>query len=248
MTDQGPQEPPRGRRARGSVDPGPEYPGDRPRRAYPPSQYPEIVPGQRRRAAPGDSQAAQDYPGPPGNRGRLAGDASSGHGRAAPPGESAAGYGPRTPAGASSPGYGRPRHLPTMGVPGRPGRQPAATTGRAHPGSRHLAGPAARVRRRAGTDVPVHQATGPAATHDPPPQAKDPVTPGPPRRPQHPVRSPAGRVIFMPTAVPGVVRGPRPTRHPIVAGDAAVTLRCRPVGRDRRVVRCRPVGRAWTAT
>ena len=193
------------------------------------------------------------------------------------------------------------RHLPTMGVPGRPGRQRAATTGRAHPGSRHLAGPAARVRQRAGTDVPVHQATGPAATHDPPPQAKDPVTPGPPRRakrppvrdgertlaraggvtrrppradrmipggmradamrvadasrppggagrPQHPVRSPAGRVIFMPTAVPGVVRGPRPTRYPIVAGDAAVTLRCRPAGRDRRVVRCRPVGRAWTAT
>ena len=78
--------------------------------------------------------------------------------------------------------------------------------------------------------------------------------------PQHPVRSPAGRVTFMLTAVPGVVRGRRPTRHPIVAADAAVTLRCRPVGHCRAVVRCRPVGRcrvvvrfrpagrAWTAT
>ena len=53
MTHQGPQQPRRGRRARGSVHPGPEYPGDLPRRAYPPSQYPETVPGQRRRAAPG---------------------------------------------------------------------------------------------------------------------------------------------------------------------------------------------------
>lgn len=66
--------------------------------------------------------------------------------------------------------------------------------------------------------------------------------------PQHPVRSPAGRVIFMPTAIPGVVRGLRPTRPPIVAGDAVVTLRYRPVGPGRVVVRYRLGGPAWTAT
>ena len=106
MTDESPQQPPRGRRARGSVDPGPEYPGDLPRRAYPPSQYPEKVPGQRWRPVPGDPQAAQGYPAPPGTRGRLAGDAAPGQGRAGPPGEPAVGYGPRTPAGESSSGYG----------------------------------------------------------------------------------------------------------------------------------------------
>jgi hypothetical protein len=105
MTDESPQQPPRGRRARGSVDPGPEYPGDLPGRAYPPSQYPDPVPGQRRRPVPGDPQAARGYPAPPGTRGRLAGDAAPGQGRAGPPGESAVGYGPRTPAGESS-GYG----------------------------------------------------------------------------------------------------------------------------------------------
>ena len=250
MTDQGPQEPRRGRRARGSVDPGPEYPGHRPRRAYPPSQYPETVPGQRRRAAPGDSQAAQDYPGPPGNRGRLAGDASSGHGRAAPPGESAVGYGPRTPAGSSSPGYGRPGQ--TAGGYGRARAPGNGTRGYAHP----------------------------------PPQAKDPVTPGPPRRatapgqgrgtarrgpgsyPAAPPRGPhdpgrdvggrdesrtraglrRGRPAAAPREEPGGLRdfyadrGPRsgarpaPDQAPDRRQNAAVTLRCR------------PVGRAWTAT
>src|SRR5450755_1714433 len=106
MTDEGPQEPPRGRRARSSVDPGPEYPGDLPRRPYPPPQYPEIVPGQRRRAAPGDAQAAQDYPAPPSSRGRLAEDTASGNGRAAPPAESTPRWTGRP--GETAGGYGRP--------------------------------------------------------------------------------------------------------------------------------------------
>ena len=218
MTDEGPQQPPRGRRARGSVDPGSDYPGDLPRRAYPPPQYPESVPGQRSRAAPGDPQAAQDYPAPPGTRGRLAGDAAPGHGRAGPPGESAAGYGPRTPAGSRRPvmaGW----HPRTMGGPDHPGRRPAATTRRAHPGSRHLAGLAVRARRRVGTDLPVRRARQPpvrdaertparagGATRRPPradrtlrpgcgraragPRAERPGRAG---GPQHPVRSPAGR-------------------------------------------------------
>ena len=215
------------------------------------------------------------------------------------------------------------RHPRIMGGRGRPESRPAATTGQAHPESRHLAGPAARVRRRAVSDVPVHRATGPAATHAPS-QAKCPVTPGPLRRarqplvrdgertparaggvtrrlphadrtmpgaitagamradasrarggaggPQYPVRSPAGRVILMPTVIPGVGQGLRPTRHPIVAGDAGVNLRYRRAGRCRVVVRFRlvgryrrgvrfrpvsqgrrsvrfgPVGRAWTVT
>ena len=41
MSDQGPQEPPRGRRARGSVDPGAAHPGEQARGGYPPPQYPE---------------------------------------------------------------------------------------------------------------------------------------------------------------------------------------------------------------
>ena len=130
MTDEGPQEPPRGRRARGSVDPGPGYPGDLPRRAYPPPQYPGEMPGQRGRAVPGDSQAAPGYPAPPGGRGRLA-DAAPGLGRAAAPGESAVGYGPRTPAasygragapGQGARGYTRPAAPGDVsGYPRRPG-------------------------------------------------------------------------------------------------------------------------------
>jgi hypothetical protein len=50
------------------------------------------------------------------------------------------------------------------------------------------------------------------------------LAPGGAGGPQPPARSPAGRVIFMPTAVPGVVSGLRPTRRPIVAGGTAVTL------------------------
>ena len=185
MTDEGPQKPPRGRRARGSADPGPDYAGDLPRRTYPSPQYPEIVPGQRRRAGPGDSQAAQDYPAPPGNRGRLAEDAASGHGRAAPPGESPVGYGPRTPAGEYSSGYGRAAAPADYGRAGTPGESARGYDRAGASGSRHLAGPAARVRRRAVSDVPVHRATGPAATHAPP-QAKCPVTPGPLRRARQP--------------------------------------------------------------
>ena len=148
MTDEGPQGPPRGRRARGSADPEPGYPGDLPRRAYPSPQYPEAAPGRRRRAAPGDRQAAPGYPAPPGHRGRLAGDAAPSHGRAAPPGEPAVGYDPRTPAGESSSGYDRaapadygrggppgeaPRGYDRTGAPGQPAprrsRRPDETAG-----------------------------------------------------------------------------------------------------------------------
>ena len=52
MSDQGPQYPPRGRRARGSVDPGSAAPRDQLARGYPPSRYPEMVPGQRSQATP----------------------------------------------------------------------------------------------------------------------------------------------------------------------------------------------------
>ncbi len=161
MTDEGPQGPPRGRRARGSADPEPGYPGDLPRRAYPSPQYPEAAPGRRRRAAPGDRQAAPGYPAPPGHRGRLAGDAAPGHGRAAPPGEPAAGYDPRTPAGESSSGYDRaapadygrggspgeaPRGYDRTGAPGQPAprrsRRPDETAGGyGRPGGSGLRGP-----------------------------------------------------------------------------------------------------------
>src|ERR1700734_854098 len=104
MSDEGPQEPPRGRRARGSVDPGPDYPADQPRRDYPPPHYPEMVPGQRRRVAPDGSRGSQDYPAPPGNRGRLAGDPPPGAGRgSAPAAGPAPGYGP-PPAAGGAPG------------------------------------------------------------------------------------------------------------------------------------------------
>jgi hypothetical protein len=136
MTDEGPQQPPRGRRARGSVDPGPGYPGDLPRYPYPSSQYPEIVPGQRRRAAAGDSQAAEDYPGPPGSRGRLAGDASGGNGRAAPPGASTPGR-----PGETAGGYGR------AGVPGDgPGYAGPAAPGGIAPGQEQDTDPGAGSR------------------------------------------------------------------------------------------------------
>ena len=134
MTDESPQEPPRGRRARGSVDPGPDYPGDLPRRAYPQPQYPDMVPGPRRQGTP-----AGGYPAPPGGRGRLAEDSARGQVAPpppAPPGAAgpgrgaqanrAQGYGPRTPPGESSPGYDRAGASGGYGRTAVPGRRRAA--------------------------------------------------------------------------------------------------------------------------
>ena len=114
------------------------------------------------------------------------------------------------------------RHPPITGVGGHPGRHPAATAGRVHPGSRHLAGPAARVRRRAGTDRPVRRATAPAATHAPPPQATRPVTRGPLRRARpHPVRD--GERT--PARAGGVTRRPRRADRTIVGRMRADVMR-----------------------
>ena len=229
MTDQSPQEPPRGRRARGSADPGPEYPGDLPRPPYPPPQYPGTVPGGRRRQAPGDSWAVQDYPAPPGRPGRLAGDAASGAGGTALPAEAAVGYGPRTPAGESSSGYGWTAappggpHDPRRDAGGRDaGRGRERGPGRADPGrarvpvrggKRQAAGQAMRAGRpgagrTAAGSIMCSQHLAAGGTGGPRPLA----------------RSPAGRVALRPTPVPGVAGGLRRTRGPIVAGSTAVTL------------------------
>ena len=202
MTDESPQQPPRGRRARGSVDPGPEYPGDLSGRAYPQSQYPEKVPGQRRRAVPGDPQAAQDYPAPPGSRGRLAGDAAPGHGRAGPPGESAAGYGPRTPAGESASRYDwtAPVDREPPGPPGEAARgydRPGAP-GESAPRRSSRPGDTTGGYGRAG--APGHGSRG-YAPPTAPGDASGYAGPAPPGE----AGSSQGR-----GAVPGQVRAPRP--------------------------------------
>ena len=124
MSDQGPQDPPRGRRARGSVDPGPAYAGEQARGGYPPPQYPEMVPGQRGHPAPESSRAFREYPAPPGSQGRPAGD----------PGRDSGGP---APAARPAPGHGR---RPSPGEPAR------VTDGQGRRGSHHP-GPGGRVRR-----------------------------------------------------------------------------------------------------
>jgi hypothetical protein len=130
MSDQGPQQPSRGRRGRGSVDPGPAYPDDQPRREYPP-QYPDLVPGQRSQAAPEGSRGFREYPAPPGTGGSVVGDPAHGAGPAAPTAGKPRGYGPRPVPGESSPGY------PRVGGPGEssPGHgrpRPSGEAGRGY--------------------------------------------------------------------------------------------------------------------
>ncbi len=154
----------------------------------------------------------------------------------------------------------RPR---TMGVRGRQGRRPAATTRRAHPGSRRLAGPAVQVRRRVGTGLPGAPGSGTRGHARPPLQAAPPVTPGPPRRARpspvrgaEPVRATAGAVTRRPPRADptisgrmwaGVTRVADTSRAPRAAGGPQHLVRS-PAGRCRVVVRYRPAGRAWTAT
>jgi hypothetical protein len=74
----------------------------------------------------------------------------------------------------------------TAGRPPR-GTQSPAIAGGASQASRHLAGRASRVRRRAVTARPPRRPTAPAATAAPPRQARCPATPGPPRRARQPL-------------------------------------------------------------
>ncbi len=232
MTDEGPQEPPRGRRARGSVDPGPEYPGDLPRRPYPPPQYPETVPGQRRPGgAPGDTgTAAQDYPAPPGTPGqapqetpgrrplRLARRAR----RDSP--WSGTGHRPRRRAGAVT---RRPPRADRMSPGGGPadGTPPAAASRPRAAGSRTCPGP--------GGEGGKSQAAGGTM------RAARPGAGWMTARRIMPSRAPAsgrGRRAAAPREEPGgprdfyADRGPRsgprpgPTRGPSVAGGTALTL------------------------
>ena len=153
MTDEGPQKPPRGRRARGSADPGPDYPGDLPRRAYPPPQYPEVGPGQRRRATPGDPQAARDYPAPPGEAARGY-DRTGAPGEPAPrrssrPGETAGDYGRAGAPGNGTRGYVRPAapgEVSGYPRPAAPGGAVSGQGGRTDPGEGRRSYPAAPPR------------------------------------------------------------------------------------------------------
>ena len=269
MTDEGPQRPPRGRRARGSADPGPDYPGDLPRSAYPPPQYPEVVPGQRRRATPGIRRRPgttrprlEPSPPPPSGPAGMSPtrsviripptEAARGYDRpahrgAAPrrssrPGETAGDYGRAGAPGNGTRGYARPP--PQAKCPVTPGPPHRAVQSLVREGERTPARAGGVTRRppHAGRTIPGGMRADAMRVAD---ASRAPRGAGGPR---HLVRIPAGRVTLIPAAIPGVVRGLRPTRHPIVAGRAAATPRCRPVGRSRVVVRCRPVGRAWTAT
>ncbi len=153
--------------------------------------------------------------------------------------------------GTHQPGMARRGHPPIMGGPGRLGSQPAATSGPAHQGSRHLGGPAAPGRRRVVTAVPVYWATGPAATTAPPPPAMCPATPGPRRRARPPLvrdgkptpawaggvtRQPLRADRMIPDGIPAdVMRVVDASRAPGVAAGPPCLVRS-------------PAGLAWTAT
>ena len=149
MSDQGPQHPPRGRRARGSVDPGSAARGDQPGHGYPPPQYPEMVPGQRTQATPESSRGFREYPAPPGSGGTPSGDSARGTGWSAPPAGPASGNGPRPSPGESSPGYGPPGFTrdPSPGY-GRPGPTGESSPGNSWPG---VSGEAPRGDGRSGS-------------------------------------------------------------------------------------------------
>ena len=220
MTDEGPQRPPRGRRARGSADPGPDYPGDLPRSAYPPPQYPEVGPGQRRRATPGDPQAARDYPAPPGEaaRGYDRTGAPGSHTRwSSRPGETAGDYGRAGAPGHGTRGYRAPPPAKCPVTPGPPHRaeQSLVREGKRTPAR---AGGVSRRPPRAGRTIPGGMRADAMRVAD---ASRAPRGAGGPR---HLVRIPARRVTLIPAAIPGVVRGLRPTpdRGRQRRGDAPV--------------------------